>query len=81
MTKQYNAITGLVKGLTTNNSQGIYLDNTIYFFDGLPYNRFLGNANVHVRVRYGAMADPHTMMYFVQHPVAWSALDMNRLDS
>ncbi|WP_203906600.1 RHS repeat domain-containing protein [Rhizocola hellebori] len=56
VTKQYNAITGLQKGLTTNASQGIYLDNTIYFFDGLAYNKFLGNANMHVRVQanYGA---------------------------
>jgi RHS repeat-associated protein len=51
VTKQYNAITGLFKGLTTNASQGIYLDNTIYFFDGLAYNRFLGNANVHARLQ------------------------------
>ncbi|WP_162907172.1 RHS repeat domain-containing protein [Allorhizocola rhizosphaerae] len=51
VTKTYNSITGLPKGLTTNAAQGIYLDNTIYFFDGLAYNRFLGGAGMHVRVQ------------------------------
>ncbi|WP_203750069.1 RHS repeat domain-containing protein [Catellatospora bangladeshensis] len=51
VTRQYNAITGLYKGLTTNESQAIYLDNTIYQFDGLVYHRFLGGAGKHVRLQ------------------------------
>jgi len=51
LTHTYHSATGLPRRLTTTASQGSYLDDTTYYYDGLVYHRFLGAPGARVRIQ------------------------------
>ena len=52
LTSQYTSTTGLPKTLSTTDSQGSYINDTSYFYDGLVYHQYLGTPGKRVRIQH-----------------------------